>query len=86
MALGGELVEAELAAAGDGGVVGAEHHQAVGELVPAQHALVFEAADRAGPSELVASTLALVAGEAQAAARLVRWLTAVLTAAVSRET
>jgi len=86
MALGAKLLEAELAAAGDGGVVGAEHHRAVGQLVAAQHAHVLEPADGAGPDELVAAPLALVACEAQAAARLGRWLAAELTAAVSRET
>ncbi len=90
VALGRELIEAELAAARDGRVVGAEHHLAVGQLMPAQHALVIEAADRTRADELVASTLALVAGEAQASARLVRWLAADRTgadlAAVSRET
>jgi len=85
MALGGELVEAEPAAAGEGGVVGAEHHQAAGEPVAAQHALVLETADRARADKLVAAPLALVAGEAQAATRLARRLAADLTL-VSRET
>lgn len=85
VALGGELVDGELAAAGEGGVVGAEHHQAAGEPVAAQHALVIEAADRAWADELVAAPLALVAGEAQAATRLVSRLAADL-ALVSRET
>ncbi len=85
MALGDELVEGELAAAGEGCVVGAEHHQTADEPVAAQHALVIEAADRARADELVAATLALVAGKAQAATRLVRRLAADLTL-VSRET
>lgn len=85
--LGDELVKPKPTTAGDGGIVRAQRHQAIGELVTSKHSNIGDAARCTLALGDVTAPCALVAGEAEAPARLGgRARTGGAGASVARET